>query len=131
MLSKKLKLALITISAAGIFGLTGCGADNKSYHFDDKLDGEHVQFYEKGPAGEYNFLKVIKPDGREILYKDVNDNDLKIDYVNIRIGNKTETYSSSIEVDKPIIEKAQRQFDDYLQRIWDYKQRKGLNAIKD
>lgn len=131
MINKKLKLSIIAISAVGLIGLTGCGADNRSYHFDDKLDGEQVKFYETGPRGEYNFLEVTKPDGRTILYKDVDDNDLKIDYVNIRIGNKTETYSRSIEVDRPVIEKAQRQFDDYLQKIWDYKQKKGLSSIKE
>lgn len=128
MISKKLKLAVIVASAVGM--LVGCGPNNKSHHFNGMLDGEKVKFWEGGNMGNYNFLEVVRPDGRVIIYRDEQNDDLKIEEVVIKVeGKESKTYSKRIKVDQPIVEEAQKQFDEYLKKIFDYKQKEGMELI--
>lgn len=122
----------------------GTFRSSRDYHFKGKLveknekgeiiKEEQVWFYETHhPEINMccNILKVTKPDGRKIHYCDELKHDLKIESVmiNFKDGN-WKIYSTELEVSKPIIEEAQKQFDEYLRKILEYKQKEGLNNLK-
>lgn len=136
MISKKLKLVITIISAVGLLGLTGCGPDNKDYHFNSKIGEEYAQFWEEGDFGEFNYLKIIRADKKEVLYKDVRFNDLKIESIEIKIGGEPKPFGQ--EKYPSLIEEAQKQFDEYLSKIKEAKQKiqklneqEALDILKD
>ena len=57
---------------------------------------------------------------------DYQGNDLKLEYIEITKNGQETRYTPNNEVGKPILEKAQKQFDDYLQQIKTYKLNEGL-----
>lgn len=122
-----IKKILASIILAGTFtiGVAGCtNYNHREYWFEDKLEGEQVYFYEAG-NGSVNVLKVTKPDGRIITYYDKEHDDLKLEAVTIQVEKEWDTYTKG-----PVLEEAQKQFDDYLKKIFDYKQQKGLKNLR-
>jgi len=109
---------LTSIVLAGALALGGAGcSNNPEYHFNGKIGEEQVKFYEED-AGNDNILEVVKTDGSKVKYGDLND-DFKLEYVQITVGDNTTKYnaSSTNPVVKGIVEKAQKEFDDYLTKI--------------
>lgn len=125
MFGKKLKLAAIVASAVGIFGLAGCKAQQKSYWFEGKLGEEKVKFWEDLGS---NYLKVVRPDGKKIEYIDLFTNDLHLEEVRITIKGEEKIYTRRDH--KLIVEEAQTQFNEYLQKILKIKQKDGLDQLK-
>lgn len=117
------------IGLAGVVGLgiSGCGDDEK-YHFNGIIDGEQIKFYERGIAAEY--LEVIRKDGTKILYYNVGCGKIKPDYLIITKDGKGMRYSINDEIGKPILEEAQKQYEDYLEKILKYKKKEGLDLIR-
>lgn len=126
---KKLKLVAIIASAIGIFGLAGCEGIHGGYLFDGKIGEEHVKFWEDDIFGTDNYLEITKPDGTRILYRDVLSDDLKVDFLDITVKGKTDTYKLSRDTDKPVLEEAQRQFDIYLKKILEHKHREAFKTL--
>ena len=62
-------------------------------------------------------MTVQKKDGRIIEYRDNRLNDLNIDYVDITKDGETKTYTFGNPIGDPIMNKAQEQFDHYLDMI--------------
>ncbi len=110
---------LTSIILAGALALGGAGcSNNPEYHFNGKIGEEQVKFYEVDLGGNHNILEVVKADGSKVKYRDLND-DFKLEYVQITVGDNTTKYnaSSTNPVVKGIVEKAQKEFDDYLAKI--------------
>jgi len=112
-----IKKTLGIIALASTIGLAGC-ANNPEYTFNGKIGEEQVKFYEE-EFGEYNILKVVKADGSIIRYVDNTKNDLKIEYVEIKVGDNTTQYylTSKNPIAAGIAQKAQEKFDSYLEKI--------------
>jgi len=121
------------VGVVGI-GFNGCGKDDK-YHFNGEIDGEKIRFFEEKLGS--NYLEVIKLDGRKITY---GDTDFSPDYINYLIITKdgeTKEYFSYDEIGKPIIKEAQEQYEGYLKKILEEKERikqekiqEGLDLIR-
>jgi len=112
---------LTSIVLAGALALGGAGcSNNPEYHFNGKIGEEQVKFYEEDLGGDDNILEVVKADGSKVKYGDLND-DFKLEYVQITVGDNTTKYnaSSTNPVVKGIVEKAQKEFDNYLTKITD------------
>ena len=97
-------------------------------------------------AAPQNYLQVIRPDGKKVVYIDNQGNDLKLDQVYIENagkplgtkdkdsfvnkGEKGTTYSVDKELEAPVVAEAQAQFDSYLEKILEQKKAQGLEAIR-
>ena len=113
-----IKKTLISIVLAGALALgAGCSTGNPEYHFNGKIGQERVYFHE-ADFGTDNILEVVKANGSKIKYADLN-NDFKLEYVEITIGDNTTKYDSRSKnpVVTGIVEKAQKEFDAYLVKI--------------
>lgn len=122
----------------GILGgaiLARC-ADNRNYHYDDRIGTENVRFYETD-GGWKNILEVTSCcDDVRTKYVDLND-DLQVDYVEIMghdgwwwvpVSSKSSRESS----DPEYLVEEQAQFDHYLARILEAKKtalKKGLEVL--
>jgi len=116
-----IRKTLTSIVLAGALALGGAGcSNNPEYHFNGKIGEEQVKFSEGKGKAYSNILEVVKADGSKIRYADLDD-DFKLDYVQITVGDNTTIYNagSSNPVVTGIVEKAQKEFDDYLTKITD------------
>jgi hypothetical protein len=109
-------------------GFSGCGTDGSQYSYIGKIDKEYVIFEEdKSVLGyDQNILTVIKSDDKIIRYRDIYDDDFKIDSVEIIEGNGKTIYNNQSEIGKLILSNAQKQFDNYLQQIKEHKTNQEL-----
>lgn len=128
-----LRKTLAGIVMVGALALgAGCSKDYSAYNYDGKIGEEQVKFKQKhynfSPPSD-NILTVTKPDGTIVTYADREKDDLKLEYVVIIKGGVTTKYWRD-EVGKPVLAEAQRQFDDYLQKIKESKIKKGLVDLK-
>ena len=117
-------LPYVVLSATAIASAACYTGNNPEYHWKGKIRNDEVRFYEgdfdrsNGYGGD-NFIEVKKPDGTRILYADSRGDDLKIDYVEITVGNNTTKYSinSVNSAAVAVAERAQQEFDYYLNKI--------------
>lgn len=135
---KTLRTTLGSLALGTVLALTGCNQpDHPEYHFNGSLceeteEGtkcEHVHFYEDKPYQDYQVLEVTREDGTIVKYSDDGDDDYRLDYVTIQVKGKKTTYNKSSKVGKPVVEVAQKQYGDYLKRIFEHKKQKGLDLI--
>ena len=77
-----------------------------------------------------NFLEVIRADGKKVVYMDKDGNDLKLESVYVEQGGEGKTYRIDNDFEAPVIAEAQKQFDEYLERIVAYKINSGLEDIR-
>jgi len=118
------------LAASVALALTGCSR-YKQFHYNGLIGEEKVHFWERDNIFETsNYLEVEKKDGRKILYKDMCKDDLKIESVDITKEGIKETYWLSKPIGDPIVKKAQKQFDDYLQKIFQINKKKAEELIK-
>ncbi|MFH1455666.1 MAG: hypothetical protein ABIF40_01830 [archaeon] len=105
----------VALAGALSLGAMGCW-QSPEYHFKGEIDGEQVHFYE--PNNGNNYLDVTKEDGSLIEYCAIHE-DFKLNYIYITIGENRTKYStdSNNEAVKPIMEQAQKEFDEYLTKI--------------
>ena len=115
-MSVRKTLTSIVLAGALTLGGTGCESDSPEYLFNGRIGEDQVKFYENGLND--NFLEVVRADGSKVKYFDEN-NDYKLDFVQITVGENTTEYKASSKnpVVIGIVEKAQKQFDTYLTRI--------------
>lgn len=113
-----------------MLGFIGC-QKNSQYSYDGKIGEEKVSFREEVVPffANNNVLTVIKSDGRTIGYVDSRGEDLKLEYVKIIRKDKSIKYSDD-EIGKGILEKAQSDFDVYLQKIKEKKISQGYSDIE-
>ncbi|MFH1326707.1 MAG: hypothetical protein ABIH59_01105 [archaeon] len=111
-------LTSIVLAGALALGGAGCGR-NPEYDFKGKIGNEYVESFETLPNGftYLSNLKVKKEDGSKILY--FSGDDFKLDYVEVTVGENTTRYEANSKnpIYKEIIQKAQKEFDDYLSKI--------------
>ena len=126
----KTNKTLRNIVLALALGSTSCRVNHSQYRYDGKIGEDKVKFTEDRDLifklRNGNVLSVTKPDGRAITYMDYQGNDLKLEYIEITKNGQETRYTPNNEVGKPILEKAQKQFDDYLQEIKISKINQGL-----
>lgn len=115
MVSKKLKIATVIASVTVLGILTGCGPDNPEYNFSGKIGDEYVKFYERGDMGQFNYLEVVRPDGKKLVYRDISFNDLKIEELEIITEEQSRTFDKKNYPE--VIAEAQKRFDEYLRKI--------------
>jgi len=122
-----MKRTLTGIALAGAFAIGGlsCGSHNE-YDYSGKFKGEQIYF---SSSLFVNYLTVIRADGTRINYMDDVGNDLKLGCVSIIPKDKNMTFYRNDKVGQKVLEEAQKQFDDYLAKILEEKQRKGLEDI--
>ena len=111
--------------------LSGCGNEWYSiYNYDGKIDNDNVEFVRRFwlLAKDELDLTVEKPDGRVINYYG-DGKRLKLHKVSITQDDVTKSYRNN-EVGKLVLEKAQKQFDDYLAKILEIKQNEGLENLE-
>lgn len=127
------------LKKATVYGLTilelglcsGCAIENESkYDFNGEIDGEVIKFHKetkiwayKNNKGYENNLEVTKPNNVRIEYIDEIDDDLKIEKIKLydSLGEFKKQYSIEDSVGKPIIDSAQVQFNNYLEKILEKK----------
>ena len=120
------------LTALLIGTIIGC-SEHPQYLFKGRIDGQNIEFSESLFPSQ-NRMIIIKDDGRKIVYIDINEgNDLKID--RIEITNKmgeTQVYTkiNMKGAEENLFNEAQRQFDEYLKKILEYKEKEALEAIK-
>lgn len=128
-----LRQTLREIVLAGAITASGCAPNYSAYSYDGRIGEEIVTFYTNYNSGciipNENTLKVIKPDGRVIVYSDFANEDLKLESVEITLNGQTVTYTNDNEIGRKILAKAQKQFDYYLRSIKAIKIRDGLENL--
>jgi len=128
---KKTLTAIVLVGALAL-GSAGCSKDHSQYKYDGKIGEDKVTFMEKGYflVADDNIITVTKADGRVIKYVDRKRDDLQLEYVKITKNGQTTKYTADDEVGKPILEEAQKQFDDYIQQIKETRINQGLENLK-
>ena len=131
-----MKRTLTSIALAGALAIGGlsCGTHNE-YDYNGTLGKEDINFRSNWLL-RTNYLKVIRADGTIIKYFDADRNDLRLESVVIIDKDKNVTSYFNDKVGQKVLEEAQKQFDDYLAKICEEKQRiiqewqrKGLEDI--
>ena len=117
---------------ATLLTLNGCKPNKNQYIFGGKIKEEQVNFYRKKQflSSKANILVVTKNNETTIKYVDNYGGNLKLDWVEITSGDTTKIYDEYTDFGKPVIEKAQGQFDDYLKKILEVKAQEGLNNLE-
>jgi len=123
--NRKIYKCIINLAGTLALGVTTCSNHN-SYHYNSKIGEEEVRFYEES-LGLVNVLEVTRADGTVIKYFDVDD-DLKLDSIYITKDGDTIKYINNV-IGQKVLEEGQSQFDEYLAKIHELKQTKGLRDI--
>ena len=113
-----IKQTLGSLVLAGTLVLSASGCKTYSpYNYDGKIGEDRVKFakYDYIILKE-NLLNVTKSDGRIISFSDSNGN-LMVDRVETFANGKIIKYYANDKEMKPVIDKAQEQFDNYLKDI--------------
>ena len=114
-------LTSIVLGGALVLGTVGCIKDNdhSQYLYDGKIGKDYVKFSERFSEGkdDMNILTVTKQNGKIITYMDQYRDNLIIEKVKITQDGKTKKYTMENEVGKPIMIKAQKQFNDYCHKL--------------
>lgn len=117
---------------AGALVISGC-AKYSQYQYAGKIGEDYVSFEEKCNLFDWDILlTVTKPNGKIINYYDNAHRDLEIESVGIKDKENffLTMYRANDEVGKPIVEEAQKQFDNYLDKIKETKIKEGLESLK-
>lgn len=109
--------------------MEGCKVES-AYNFKGEINGEKLEFNRKYPYFITNELKVMGKDGKIIDYIDNRNDDLQLDKVVVTLKNgEIKTYNKDFNFAKPIMEKAQEKFINYLKEITQYKTSQGLEEL--
>jgi hypothetical protein len=125
-------LALGSTGCAGYFHVSGCYEHSKYVVHNRNIDGDTVTFTQRRYIfADDNTMKVKKGDGRLIEYGDPDRNDLLLEFVKIKKNDTTKRYWANDTLQKQVVDTAQTQFDHYLQRILEEKDKDMKKAIED
>ncbi|MBI2668111.1 hypothetical protein HYX17_05085 [Candidatus Woesearchaeota archaeon] len=130
-MSLRNNLGRIVLASTIGLGLAGC-SDNPEYHFDGKIGEDKVIFYQDFWKAS-NYLVVTKPDGRTIVYRDtglLSYGNFTVDQVYITKDGVKKIYSKKRNDGEEVVKEAQKQFDDYLNKILEIKKQEGLKNLK-
>jgi len=119
---------LASVVSAGVLALSGSGCFGTIYDFNGKIGYEQVKFGKTFFDG-HNILEVKRADGTSVKYFDNDMHDLKVDWIRITNGKEYTDYEKNL-IGEKTLQEGQRQFDDYLAKILELKQAKGLKDIK-
>ncbi len=125
------KILLFCIGILPSLSFSGCSRSQEEYSYNGKIGEEKVEFKEEKRLffQDNNYLAVTKKDGRQIIYVDNLNEDLKLDYVTILFEKEGITYIKD-EIGTSIIKEAQKQFDEYLIQIKELNAQEKLGQIK-
>lgn len=124
-----LKERLCNLGLAGIAAVAMTGCYDSRYHFNGKINGEDVTFWEK-KFGATHYLKVRRIDRTVVTYHDLDFID-GLDKILIKSSHCEEKrYNNRDDWTTPIFEEAKKQYDSYLAKILDAKTKEGLEALK-
>ena len=134
---------LASIAILGLCGLciSGCKDPGFAYRYSGDIDGENVWFTTGERSSVHNShtytLAVKKSNGKVIEYVSNLGNDLVLEAVNVVEEGEVRTYNKVIPDQKPVVEQAQKDFNDYLKKILEAKAKEqkeklaqGLEDIK-
>jgi hypothetical protein len=119
---KTLKNILATSALVlGLTGLNGCGGD---YGFKGEIDGENIGYITH--SNGFHHLTVVKPGGVRLeFYEGVGGDSLIDEFEVYQDGLMKFEYSSffcSTNRDLPVIQEAQKQWDNHRARILSFKE---------
>lgn len=112
-------------------GLSSCTSKYEDYRFYGKINGEQINFIPS--EGGRNELTVLRTDGVRIKYYDWANCDLKIDLLEMVVNGVTLEYRTSDPNWPEVSTEAQKQFDNYLLKIKEEKERikqSGVEILK-
>jgi len=100
--------------------IAGCNPDPKNNDFfEGKVGQDHVRLYEKHDksGGWPNYLEVVKPDGRIIVYADIGSDD-DVDYFTITENGETIRHPRN-RFEQNALDAARIKYRQYLRAIGD------------
>ncbi|MBS3090800.1 hypothetical protein J4433_03480 [Candidatus Pacearchaeota archaeon] len=122
----KFRKTLSTLLIPTIISLTGCFPVSSS-DLEGIIKGDKVRLVRKNLCASpvhTTYLYATKSKKKEICYVDY-DNDLKLDNVRVCIPfEEMKFYDINDPLDRPIMEEAQKQFEEYMKIITPYLQSK-------
>jgi hypothetical protein len=125
-------LVLGAAGCSGYFRMSGCYEHSKYVVHNRNIDGDTVTFTQRRCIfADDNIMKVKKGNGRLIEYGDPDRNDLVLEFVKIKKNDTTKTYNAADTLQKQVVDTAQTQFDHYLRRILEEKDKDMKKAIED
>jgi hypothetical protein len=137
---KTLKNILAGFALVGVAALGNVSCySHPEYNYDGKIGDEKVTYLELNKIScgclfpIATVLSVTKQDGRVIDYIDCdgpNGTNLKLERVSITKEGITVDYNIKDVIGKPVVEEAQKQFDNYLSEIKAAKIKQGLENLK-
>ncbi len=116
-----LKNLIFGIGIAGI--VEGCSANRNLdiYHestYTGKIDGDSIKFTREFRKKEIiNIMEVRKPNNKVIYYIDAFGKDNLIETVQVNENKNCQLFYNTFETDTSLIKEAQKQFNNYLQKI--------------
>ena len=102
---------------------------NPKYDYNGKIGEDWIHFYEER-FGTRNILQVSKSDKSIIYYVDDLNDDFKLEYVEILKDGETHRYMNN-EIGREVLKKAQKQFENYLEKIIKIKKEEGIEKLKE
>lgn len=129
-------LCALVLGAAAL--LTSCDP-GKKYEFKGELGDEKVEFYNdtymKFPSirrgGFGNVLVVKTQDGKTLNYVDLDNDDLQLEYFVIQQGGQRIIYGYENSTERPVLERAQKKFDAYLEEIEHTKKQRQSKKVRE
>lgn len=109
---------------------TGISSDNTDYHINREVEGEWLHFFERS-FGRLNYLDVTKADGTKIRYCDTLLNDLELESLGVRNPDSGyKEYNTGTDLGSKLVKHAQADFDTYLKKIYDLKEKEAFDSIQ-
>lgn len=119
---KSLKNLMLGIGLAGIIGSCKVNQGTSSTSvYNTKIDEDSVRYVRVlSKKNIKNIIEVNKP-GKSILYYDSFGNDLVIESVEVIENGYPRVFYNHNEIEKPVVDEAQKQFNNYMKKINDPK----------
>ena len=113
---------------SGIAGIIGSCAVNKSAEvsvtsvYNTKINEDSIKFIKDFTKKNIvNIIEVKKPNNKIIIYRDDMNSDYIIESIEVIENGNSRFFHNSSKIEKPVVDEAQKQFDQYLQKINDPK----------
>lgn len=113
---KRQSIRKLAITPLLLVSLIGCSRiSDKEYHFDGKIDNEHVKYHEE-QNGISDYLEVIKENGTKIIFYQhfLTSSDRKLNWVSIQKEGEDEP---TFYYKKEVLDKSFKKWKDYREKI--------------